>query len=85
MRDAAGAPVVIRNAPLLDDGTPMPTRYWLVGDAERRRPSAGSRRPAACSAAEADVDPDGAGRRPRAATPPSATPRIPPDHAGPRP
>lgn len=24
------APVVIRNAPLLDDGTPMPTRYWLV-------------------------------------------------------
>jgi len=30
VRDAAGAPVVIRNAPLLDDGTPMPTRYWLV-------------------------------------------------------
>jgi hypothetical protein len=34
VRDAAGAPVVIRNAPLLDDGTPMPTRYWLVGRAE---------------------------------------------------
>jgi len=31
VRDATGAPVVIRNAPLLDDGTPMPTRYWLVG------------------------------------------------------
>ena len=30
VRDAAGEPVVIRNAPLLDDGTPMPTRYWLV-------------------------------------------------------
>jgi uncharacterized protein len=30
-----GSPVVIRNAPLLDDGTPMPTRWWLVGDAER--------------------------------------------------
>jgi hypothetical protein len=28
-------PVVIRNAPLLDDGTPMPTRYWLVGEPER--------------------------------------------------
>ena len=28
-------PVVIRNAPRLDDGTPMPTRYWLVGDRER--------------------------------------------------
>ena len=25
-----GEPVVIRNDPLLDDGTPMPTRYWLV-------------------------------------------------------
>jgi len=30
VRDEQGAPVVIRNAPLLDDGTPMPTRYWLV-------------------------------------------------------
>ena len=30
VRNAAGDPVVIRNAPLLDDGTPMPTRYWLV-------------------------------------------------------
>lgn len=27
----SGDPVVIRNAPLLDDGTPMPTRYYLVG------------------------------------------------------
>jgi len=35
VRDEAGAPVVIRNAPLLDDGTPMPTRYWLVGRRER--------------------------------------------------
>jgi len=25
-----GMPVVIENAPILDDGTPMPTRYWLV-------------------------------------------------------
>jgi hypothetical protein len=29
VRDAAGDPAVLRNAPLLDDGTPMPTRYWL--------------------------------------------------------
>lgn len=28
-------PVVIRNEPLLEDGTPMPTRYWLVGEPER--------------------------------------------------
>lgn len=31
-----GAPVVLRNAPLLDDGTPMPTRYWLVDPGLRR-------------------------------------------------
>lgn len=31
VRDATGAPVVLRNAPLLHDGTPMPTLYWLVG------------------------------------------------------
>ena len=30
VRGADDAPVVIRNAPFLDDGTPMPTRYWLV-------------------------------------------------------
>lgn len=30
VRGDEGTPVVIRNAPLLDDGTPMPTRYWLV-------------------------------------------------------
>ena len=34
VRDGSGGPVVIRNAPLLDDGTPMPTRYWLVGKVE---------------------------------------------------
>lgn len=31
VRDATGDPVVIRNAPFLDDGRPMPTRYYLVG------------------------------------------------------
>jgi uncharacterized protein len=56
VRDASGEPVVIRNAPLLDDGTPMPTRYWLVGRADRaaidRLESAGGVR-----AAAAAVDP----------------------------
>jgi hypothetical protein len=56
VRDAAGEPVVIRNAPLLDDGTPMPTRYWLVGPTEvlavsRLEAAGGVRR------AEAEVDP----------------------------
>jgi hypothetical protein len=31
LRDDSGEPVVIRNEPLLADGTPMPTRFWLVG------------------------------------------------------
>jgi hypothetical protein len=31
VRSDDGEPAVIRNAPLLADGTPMPTRYWLVG------------------------------------------------------
>lgn len=35
VRDEAGLPRVIRNAPLLDDGTPMPTRYWLVSPTDR--------------------------------------------------
>ncbi len=33
-RSHQGDPVVIENAPFLDDGTPMPTRYWLVGTNE---------------------------------------------------
>lgn len=57
VRDDAGAPVVIRNAPLLRDGTPMPTRYWLVGARQREQVSrleanGGVRR------AEADVSAD---------------------------
>jgi hypothetical protein len=31
VRDGQGEPVVLRNAPFLHDGTPMPTRYWLAG------------------------------------------------------
>jgi len=36
-RDGDGVPVVIRNHPLLDDGRPMPTRFWLVGEDLRSR------------------------------------------------
>jgi hypothetical protein len=57
VRGGAGGPVVIRNDPLLDDGTPMPTRYWLVGHDEvvavSRLEAAGGVR-----AAEAAVDPE---------------------------
>ncbi len=31
VRDREGEPIVISNAPILDDSTPMPTRFWLVG------------------------------------------------------
>lgn len=55
VRDRTGDPVVLRNAPLLDDGTPMPTLYWLVGSAARlavdRLEAAGGVR-----AAEGEVD-----------------------------
>jgi hypothetical protein len=57
VRDDDGAPLVIRNAPLLRDGTPMPTRYWLVGrracEAVARLEAGGGVR-----AAEAAVSPD---------------------------
>jgi len=78
-----GAPMVIRNAPLLDDGTPMPTRYWLVGPAER---DAVSRLEAAggVKAAEAAVDPEAlAAAHARYAAERDAA--VPAGHRGPRP
>ena len=35
--DASGDPLVLRNAPLLHDGRPMPTRYWLLASDLRDR------------------------------------------------
>ncbi len=56
VRDADGRPLVIRNAPVLDDGRPMPTRYWLLASEIRdqvgRLEAAGG-----VNAAEAEVDP----------------------------
>jgi exopolyphosphatase/guanosine-5'-triphosphate,3'-diphosphate pyrophosphatase len=83
VRDDAGAPVVIRNAPLLDDGTPMPTRFWLVGRRERelvgRLESTGG-----VDAAEAAVDPIAlAAAHDRYAAERDAA--LPKDHSGPVP
>ncbi|MDW3213922.1 MAG: DUF501 domain-containing protein [Ilumatobacteraceae bacterium] len=83
VRDDQGDPVVLRNAPLLDDGTPMPTRYWLIGPAEIKRigrlESMGG-----VDAAEAAVDPDQlAAAHDRYAAERDAA--IPDDHEGPRP
>ena len=83
VRDATGAPVVVRNAPFTRDGTPMPTRYWLV-DPElnveiSRLEAAGGVR-----AAQAAVDVGAL----RAAHDAYATERdaaVAPGHVGPRP
>jgi uncharacterized protein len=83
VRHPDGSPLVIRNAPLLDDGTPMPTRYWLVGEPERTRvsrlESAGG-----VDRAEANVDAgELAAAHARYAAEREAA--LPPDHDGPRP
>jgi len=83
VRDATGEPVVVRNAPLFNDGQPMPTRYWLVG---KRQVLAVSRLEAggAVRRAEAEIDPaliaDAHARY--AAERDKA---LPTDHTGPRP
>lgn len=83
VRDADGDPVVLRNQPLLRDGTPMPTLYWLAGKDALRRVSTleangGVRQ------AEAEVPPDEvAAAHARYAAEREAL--IPPAHTGPRP
>ena len=52
-----GTPRVLRNAPFLDDGTPMPTRYWLVGPNDVLRVSR-LESTGGVGRAEAAVDPD---------------------------
>ena len=83
VRDPVGEPVVIRNAPLLDDGTPMPTRYWLVGQnlrlaVDRLEARGGVR------AAEAAVDPDALDTA-HARYAAERDAEIPPEWNGPRP
>ncbi len=83
VRDKAGDPVVIRNAPLMRDGRPMPTRYWLVGARARRKvgrlEAAGGVR-----AAEAAVDAEElASAHARYAAERDAA--LPADHRGPAP
>ena len=72
VRRRDGAPAVIENAPLLDDGRPMPTRFWLVDaavrDAVSRLEAAGGVR-----ARRGRRRPRRARRGPRPVTRPSAT------------
>lgn len=78
-----GRPVVIANAPLLDDGRPMPTRYWLV-DADLRRRVSQLEGRGGVRAAEAAVDAEclTATHRRYAA---ERDALVPPHHRGPRP
>jgi hypothetical protein len=57
VRDDDGAPMVIRNTPLLGDGTPMPTRFWLV-DPEVRSAIGRLESTGGVRRAEAELDPD---------------------------
>ena len=83
LRDASDSPIVVKNEPLLFDGTPMPTRYWLVGSKEHtavsRLESAGF-----IDLAESEVDAEELRltHERYAAERDSA---IPKDHTGPRP
>ncbi len=83
VRGDEGRPVVIANDPFLRDGTPMPTRYWLV-DPELR--AAVGRLEAAGGVREAEAQVDDAaladGHRRYAA---ERDALVPPDWAGPRP
>ena len=83
VRDFEGRPVVIRNAPFLRDGTPMPTRWWLV-DLDLRRAVSSLEAAGGVREAAAAVDPDALARaHARYAAERDAA--IPPGHAGPRP
>ena len=83
VRDADGAPVVVRNAPFTRHGRPMPTRYWLVDPELNLRVSrleaAGGVR-----AVQAAVDPVEL-QTAHLAYAAERDAAIPPDHAGPRP
>jgi hypothetical protein len=83
VRDASDAPVVIRNAPFLDDGTPLPTTYWLV-DPGLSRAIARLEAEGGVRTAQERVDPDAlAAAHTRYAAERDAA--IDPDHRGPRP
>jgi uncharacterized protein len=86
VRDGHGRPVVIRNAPLLADGTPMPTLFWLVDADLRRRVShleaAGGVRRAEAAVDRAELV---AAHDRYAAARDAALRALEPAHAGPRP
>lgn len=83
VRDATGDPIVVRNAPLLHDGTPMPTRYYLVG-AELVRAVSRIEAAGGVRRAEAAIEP-GAIRATHDAYRRERDAALPEGHGGPRP
>jgi hypothetical protein len=82
-RDVEGRPTVIRNAPFLEDGTPMPTLYWLIDpDLVRRIGTLESLGGVRRAEAELDAGSIADAHRRYAAERDAA---IPPGHVGPRP
>ena len=84
VRGAGGVPVVTRNAPFEHDGTPMPTRYWLLPSSRaseaigRLEAAGGVRRVETIVSAEAIAAAHAAYAADRDRD-------IPADHVGPRP
>ena len=78
-----GSPMVIANAPFLRDGTPMPTRYWLV-DPELRAGVGRLEAAGGVREAEAHVDAARPGRMPSPLRRGARRP-DPPGWTGPRP
>jgi hypothetical protein len=83
VRRRDGQPAVIANDPLLLDGKPMPTRYWLV-DPEIRSLVGRLESEGGVRRAEAEVE-AGALRRAHARYAEERDALIPPDWQGPRP
>lgn len=83
VRSDDGSPVVICNDPFLEDGSPMPTRYWLVGavecEAVSRLEAGGGVKAAEAAVPEDELD-DAHNRYSQ-----ERDALIPPSHVGPRP
>ncbi|MGH9028570.1 MAG: DUF501 domain-containing protein, partial [Acidimicrobiales bacterium] len=83
VRRRDGSPAVIENAPVLDDGRPMPTRFWLVDPKAREEISRLESR-GGVRQAESEVDPVELSRA-HARYAAERDKSIPEDHRGPRP
>jgi hypothetical protein len=83
VRRRDGSPAVIENAPILDDGRPMPTRFWLV-DPEVRAAVSRLEASGGVKRAEEETDPEELSEAHRRYAL-ERDARVPPEHRGPKP